>query len=190
MDRFWFLTSTTYGNWLPGDERGFVGPIRTPLGMQVIHNRPGTAYDRDVDWLRMHSQAQLKGAPILLTFDQADVLLGQFYETARHRRWNLSAVGIMTTHVHIVVGVFDDPDPKDILGDFKSYGSRALNRQWARPRSDTWWTESGSKRKLSGESAVLAAVEYIRKQPNPLIIWIAEEDPPPAVRIVRLDSRR
>jgi REP element-mobilizing transposase RayT len=139
--------------------------------------------------LRVHSQAQLKAAPILLTFDQAEVLLGQFYETAAHRRWNLSAVGIMATHVHIVVGVVGDPDPNDILGDFKSYGSRALNRRWSRPRSDTWWTESGSKRKLPGESAVLAAVEYIRHQPNPLIIWIAGEDPAPAVRMARLERR-
>ncbi len=185
MDRFWFLTSTTYGNWLPGDERGFVGPVRTPLGVQTIHNRPGTQYDRDVGWLRTHSQMQLKGPPILFTLDQAEVLLGQFHETATHRRWNLSAVGIMATHVHIVVGVFGDPDPEDILGDFKSYGSRALNRRWDRPQSETWWTESGSKRKLRDELAVLVAVEYIRHQPNPLVIWIAGEDPPPVGRNVR-----
>ena len=26
IDRIWFLTWTTYGTWLPGDERGFVSP--------------------------------------------------------------------------------------------------------------------------------------------------------------------
>ena len=25
--RYWLLTSTTYGTWLPGDERGFVGRV-------------------------------------------------------------------------------------------------------------------------------------------------------------------
>src|SRR5947209_816005 len=27
MDRYWFLTWTTYGTWLPGDARGFVGRV-------------------------------------------------------------------------------------------------------------------------------------------------------------------
>ena len=28
IDRNWFLTWTTYGTWLPGDPRGFVGSLR------------------------------------------------------------------------------------------------------------------------------------------------------------------
>ena len=179
MDRYWFLTSTTYGNWLPGDERGFVGPVLSPLGSQTIHNLPHTEYDRDMPGLQRYASTQLKGPPIMFTPAHAVVLFRQFYETAQYRRWSLSAVGIMATHFHIVVGVLDDPEPDDILRDFKSYGSRALNRNWDRPKSDTWWTESGSKRKLPGESAVLATVEYVRHQPNPLLIWIAGEDPPP-----------
>jgi REP element-mobilizing transposase RayT len=179
VHRFWFLTSTTYGTWLPGDERGFVGPVRTPLGVQTIHNLPGTEYDHDIQGLRRYARSQLKGPRIVLAPSQADVLIRQYYETARHRGWNLSAVGIMPTHFHIIVGVLDDPQPDEILSDFKSYGSRALNKKWDRPKSGTWWTESGSKRKLPDESAVLAAVEYIRRQQNPLLIWIAGENPPP-----------
>jgi hypothetical protein len=32
---------------------------------------------------------------------------------------------------------------------------------------------------LRDESTVLAAIEYVRNQPSPLLIWIAGEDPPP-----------
>src|SRR5437763_1061534 len=28
MDRYWLLSSTFYGNWLPGDPRGFVSRVR------------------------------------------------------------------------------------------------------------------------------------------------------------------
>jgi hypothetical protein len=28
MDRYWLLTRTTYGTWLPGDVRGFVSRVR------------------------------------------------------------------------------------------------------------------------------------------------------------------
>jgi hypothetical protein len=55
----------------------------------------------------------------------------------------------MNNHFHIVAGVLGDPDPHDLMRDFKSYASRRLNRNWAKPESGTWWTESGSVRKLS-----------------------------------------
>jgi hypothetical protein len=91
IDRYWFLTWTTYGTWLPGDVRGSV---------------PG------------------------------------------------------------------DPDPELMLRDYKAYASRALNRRWRKPDSGTWWTESGSKRKLKDEAAILAAARYIRDQEFPLVVWI------------------
>jgi REP element-mobilizing transposase RayT len=80
----------------------------------------------------------------------------------------------MRNHVHLVVGVPGDPEPADLLRDFKSYGSRALSRRWGKPANGTWWTESGSKRKLPNEPAVGAAIRYVREQPHPLVIWIAE----------------
>jgi hypothetical protein len=70
------------------------------------------------------------------------------------------------------VGVPGDPDPSDILGDFKGYGSRPLNRRWGKPPSGTWWTEGGSKRKLPDEQAVGGAIRYVRDQPNPLAVWL------------------
>ena len=44
------------------------------------------------------------------------------------------------------------------MADFKAYGSRALNRRYGRPPSETWWTDKGSKRKLPNEEALAAAV--------------------------------
>jgi REP element-mobilizing transposase RayT len=116
----------------------------------------------------------LKGPPVRLQGEQAKVLLSQFEETAAYRNWLLLAVAIMSNHIHVVVGVAGDPDPADILGDFKSYGSRALNRRWQRPVNGTWWTESGSRRKLPDEAAVLAAIRYVKKQPHPLQVWVAD----------------
>jgi REP element-mobilizing transposase RayT len=179
MDRYWLLTSTTYGNWLPGDPRGFVSEFESARGVKALHNIPGTEYARDIPSLREFARNQLKGPPISLNAAQAEVMFRQFYETATHRNWKLRAVGIMATHIHIVVGVYGDPDPGKVLGDFKSYASRAMNRQWGKPPSNTWWTERGSTRKLRDELAVLAAIEYVRNQASPLLIWIAGENPPP-----------
>ena len=173
MDRYWLITWCTYGSWLPGNVRGFVGPIRHDSGQQVVHNIPGTPYDADMPALERYARSLLKCVPIRLVIDQAESLFAQFEETAQYRSWELLAVGILANHLHIVVGVPGDPDPSDILRDFKSYGSRALNRGWNKPASGTWWAESGSKRKLPDEDAVLAAIRYVIEQEYPLLTWTA-----------------
>jgi len=180
IDRYWLLTSTTYGNWLPGDSRGFVSEFEGAHGVKALQNIPDTEYARDIPSLQEFARNQLTGPPISLNAAQAEVIFRQFCETATHRNWELRAVGIMATHIHLVVGVFGDPDPGKVLGDFKSYASRALNRQWSKPPSETWWTERGSTRKLRNELAELAAIEYVRNQSNPLLIWIAGENSRPA----------
>jgi hypothetical protein len=176
-DRYWLLNWTTYGSWLPGDPRGSVTTVRSGPGSgpRRRHNLPGTPHEAPMPRLQRAAQAELKGPPIFLATDQANVLLAQFHETAAIRKWLLIAVAIMRNHAHVEVGVPGDPDPEVLLRDFKAYGSRALNKQWPRPASDTWWTESGSKRKLKDDEAILGAARYIRDQEFPLVVWIHPE---------------
>jgi REP element-mobilizing transposase RayT len=115
----------------------------------------------------------MTGPPVFLNIGQARALLAQFHETSGCRGWQLEAVGIMRCHVHVVVGVPGDPDPETLLRDLKSYGSRKLNEHDKRPVSGTWWTESGSRRKLPHDRAVAGAVAYVRDQENPLVVWLA-----------------
>jgi REP element-mobilizing transposase RayT len=184
-DRHWLLTWTTYGTWLPGDERGFVSPVLTSHrragdvspppeapSKRTIHNTPGGAIDRDEPKLKQLSRDLLKGPPIFLDERQAAALLKQFQETAAHRGWVLLAAAIMRAHVHLVVGVPGDPDPEKLLGDFKAYGSRTLNRDFGRRASDTWWTENGSTRVKRDERAIIAAVRYVARQEKPLVVWV------------------
>jgi len=174
-DRYCFLTWTTYGTWLPGDERGFIGTVRDESGQRITKNEHGTPSILPNTALRQFSKQQMNGSSVVLNLSQAQRMLAQFFETTGHRGWLLVAVGVMHTHVHVVVGVPGDPAPSKILGDLKSYGSRSLNDGWSKPPSGTWWTESGSKRKFPDERSVEAAVDYIRRQPNPLVIWTREQ---------------
>ena len=181
--RHWLLSSTFYGTWLPGDERGFVGRVRDarpddPASpFRFVHDMPGTPYDEDIPGLEWASSELMKGDPIYINLAQAEVLAEQFRETAGHRDWTILALAIMANHIHIVVRVKGDPPPKKILGDFKAYGSRALTKQFGRPASATWWTYGGSKRKLKDEQAIAAAIYYVLiRQYNPLLIWSPESD--------------
>ena len=173
-DRFWLLTWTTYGSWLPGDDRGSTGIIHDQSGQWLARNEIGEPFVDLSNALRDFSREAMKGDEVRLNLEQARVLLTQFHCTSGVRRWRFLAVAIMANHIHFVVNVHGDPEPEDILRDFKSYGSRALNLQWGRRDSDTWWTESGSKRKLDSDNSVIGAVRYLTEQEFPLLIWTLE----------------
>jgi len=165
--RWWLLTSTTYGTWLPGDERGFVGRVlEQRLGDKPTHRKehdqPGTTYDQHIPKLKAASTQLMKAKPVWLTADQAQVVLAQFQETATYRGWLLAAASVMANHFHLVVAADADILTDQLLRDFKSYASRALNRHW--PREERWWTTSGSRRSLADESAQHHAIRYTVRQ--------------------------
>ncbi len=183
MDRYWFLTWRTYGTWLPGSRDGFVDPILAADGNRVIHNIPGTPVDADNPALENYAKTIMKGKPVYLNEEQAKALLEQCQETARFRHWHLVAVAILINHIHLIVGVDGDPDPADLLRDFKAYGSRRLNRQWPKPADGSWWAESGSRRRLKLDENVVAVTEYVMKQESPLLVWQPSRPAPPAPAI-------
>ena len=91
--RYWLLTNTTYGTWLPGDDRGSVTSVRDrraddPLSIvRFEHDALGTPFEDPMPALRAAARTALKGPPIFLSLDHAEPLLEQFQETARVRRW-------------------------------------------------------------------------------------------------------
>ena len=70
----------------------------------------------------------------------------------------------MANHVHLVVGVTGDPEPSKLLQVFKSYASRTPNLEHARPSRGTWWTASGSVRKLATAESRVRATGYVERQ--------------------------
>ncbi len=174
----WLLTSTCYGTWLPGDPRGSVTSVRDyrpddPLTcLRLEHDFPGEPYEDEMPGLQRHARETMIGPPVHFSLDHANVLATQFPETATQRGWKLLAFAVMYNHVHLVVNVPGFVEAHKILGDFKSYGSRALNRAFGKPASGTWWTYRGSKRLLRNDDAMAAAIHYVLfKQPNPLVTW-------------------
>ena len=175
VDRYWFLTWTAYGTWLPGDDRGFVGEAPDESGRVFNHNVIGTPPAPPNQPLREAAERTLKNRPVVLSSDQAAAVLDQLRETIQFRGWKLIAVAIMHTHLHAIVGVPGDPDPEKILGDLKAWCTRKLNSRWGKQASGTWWTTSGSCRKLPDGRAVETVLHYTRRQPNPHVVWTVED---------------
>jgi REP element-mobilizing transposase RayT len=174
--RHWLFTNTTYGTWLPGNERGSVTSVRdASASSRIEHDKYGTPWEGHIPGIHTSATSLLKCPPIFFTFTQAEILLAQFIETAEYRERTLHAISIMPNHWHMVTTVPGDPDPNSVLSDIKAYGSRALNRVYEKPASNTWWTMRGSKRKLATDVALASAINYtLYKQPNPLVVWSAK----------------
>jgi REP element-mobilizing transposase RayT len=164
-----FITSTTYAQWLPGDERGFVSRVNSE-----IHNVYDSPIDADVSWLKKYTSKYLKGDPILFSGEQAKVLFEQFHETVSYRHWKLYGVAIMPNHVHILLETSDDAEPEKTAGDLKAYGSRRLNKVFGKPASGTWWTSGCSLHRKTADS-IPHVIRYIKNQHNALLIWISHE---------------
>ncbi|MCY2948662.1 MAG: transposase [Planctomycetota bacterium] len=147
----WLLTWTTYGTWLPGDERGFVGNVveeatndtiqtadivrAADASRRVTHNIPDTPYDRSMPGLRHYVLQQMRGEPVWIDSPQAELFLEEARRVAEFRIWPLLAIAVMANHAHLVVTAPKGIPGERLLQEFKSYGSRVLNRK---PCSRRW----------------------------------------------------
>lgn len=180
---YWLLTSTTYGTWLPGDQRGSVTSVRdarpgeAKASSRREHDRFGEACEPAMPGIRSSAAGLLKGPVVWLTVDQAHTVISQLKETAEYRGWRLLVAAVMRNHFHVVIGSREDVDPRKVLNDLRAYSSRRLSRDFGRPASGKWWTRNGSRRWLFDEEAIYAAINYVlHKQPNPQAVWSPESD--------------
>jgi REP element-mobilizing transposase RayT len=140
----YFLTWTTYGSWLPGDDRGWVDDSL---------RQPAPALSRT-------AKASLKQAPVVFTPQQRNVVEQTIRQVCAYNGWRLWAVNCRSNHVHAVVSAADQ-SPERVMNSLKSWCSRRLNEQSNKAAGRAnWWTRHGSTRYLNDEESLDASVEY------------------------------
>ena len=164
-----FLTWTTYGSWLPGDQRGWV-------------RKPGQFMAPDPR-RESESRARMTEPEVTLDGHQREVVEHTIAEHCRVRGWRLHAVACRTQHVHVVVTA-PDCNPEDVMRQFKAWSTRRLKEQQLKPEAqakapsrphfavesrvrEKWWTEGGSRRSLYDEDSLAAAVGYVLEGQDP-----------------------
>jgi REP element-mobilizing transposase RayT len=117
----------------------------------------------------------MKGTPYWLNGARRAIVLASIREVCRHRGWQLLAVHVRTSHVHVVVEAEDEPER--MLNDFKAYASRRLNEvEPQRPR----WARHGSTRWLWKPKQVSAAMQYVlEEQGEPMSRFSSETEARP-----------
>jgi hypothetical protein len=157
----YFLTWTTYGTWLPGDERGWVA-------------KPGQLRAPDAN----HKEAaqRLMTEPALtLDVEQRCIVEDTIADHCRIRRWHLHIVSCRAQHVHVVVTAAQR-HPKVVMDQLKAWCTRRLKERERSRRTgqqevrQNWWTQRGSKRWLNGAEDVEEAIRYVAEgqgEPTP-----------------------
>ena len=146
----YFLTWTTYGSWLPGDERGWVDGRG---GMHVAEPLRATVARRS-----MKEDAVLLAGPQRVTVERSIAGL------CAVRGWHLHAAQCRTQHVHVVVTAATT-SPDEVLRQLKAWCTRGLRltvggNETAEPRR-RWWTEGGSRRQVFRERDLVSVITYV-----------------------------
>ena len=146
----YFITFTTKGTRLHGDEHGSV---------DRNHNTPGEpTLPANVD-LNDRRHRQSGDDPVVLDEPARRAVQDAILDVCRHRRWDLHALHVRTTHVHVVASA-GDVAPEKVMNDFKSYATRGLRERGVAP-TESVWTRHGSTRWINEAATLEARVKYV-----------------------------
>jgi REP element-mobilizing transposase RayT len=145
------FTWSTYGTWLPGDERGWVDHRR---GFQLP------------DPIReLEAAAKMTEDACRLNQAQREQVHEQIAETCGYRRWHLYAVNCRSNHLHAVISA--SAAPKTMREQLKAWCTRRLKddeRRRILPGAklrENWWAERGSIRWIYDDNGLESAVLYV-----------------------------
>ena len=141
----YLLTWTTYGTWLPGDERGW-------------HSKdlPGDLHPDPQ--IREQAESCLTERPFTLSHEQRVVVDDTIRRHCVIRNWPLHAVAVRSNHVHVVVTA-PGYHPDTGVEQYKAWCTRMLKPLV--PRREHFWTVRASRRWLNHEASFDAAISYV-----------------------------
>jgi REP element-mobilizing transposase RayT len=162
----YFITFSTYGTWLHGDERGSVDRKTNAAGEPLVPADPD---------LRRKREALMTDPEYRMEATERVTVLAAIRQHAGFRGWSLLAAHVRSNHVHIVVA--GDARPERMMTEFKAYASRALNRMNPSEAERKYWTRHGSTRWLNTDESVRRAIEYtVAEQGEPMAVYQAKDD--------------
>lgn len=141
----YFITWTTYGTWLPGDDRGWhdwgKGGIRPPNQQ-----------------LQKYASGKSKETPFLMASEDREVVEQTIENHCKFRNWIAHAVNARTNHVHAVVTA-PSTTPETVRDQLKAWCSRKLKHR--HPERIRFWTEGASRRYINSEDDLALSVAYV-----------------------------
>ena len=140
----YFLTWTTYGTWLPGDDRGW--------------NRKGEFENLPANPLLVETaDARMKEDLFLLSAADRKLVEQTIRDHCDFRGWDLHAINVRSNHTHVVVAA-SEYKPDQVASQFKAWCTRKLKVTY--PNRERFWTEGTSCRWINTTDELAKAIEY------------------------------
>jgi REP element-mobilizing transposase RayT len=143
----YLLTWTTYGTWLPGDERGWSrkGEPEIQPPNRLFHEM---------------AESRMKEPTFSLVEDHRRLVEQTIRKHCEIRGWLLHAVNVRSNDVHVVVTAAGYA-PETAREQLKAWSTRKL-KGLAKDRF-RFWTEGGSCRWINHEAELEAAMVYVNE---------------------------
>lgn len=139
-----FITWTTYGTWLPGDERGW--------------NRKDEGDIQKPDPEREAAARKTMTEPEFhLCEEHRATVRATILKHCGIRGWHPHVVNPRSNHVHVVVTAHGY-DPKTVRDQLKAWCTRKL--KGAGVKREKFWTEGGSKKSVNTEEDLDRVIFY------------------------------
>jgi REP element-mobilizing transposase RayT len=146
----YFITFTTYGTRLHGDERGSVNRWHNRFGEPALEPRPG---------LEEAEFAGLKSPPVVLDAAKREATYSAIRERCAFKEWELHALNVRTNHVHAVVSAQERVEL--VMNSFKARATRAMRERGLIAPGLPVWTRHGSTRLLWNQKQIEGASVYV-----------------------------
>lgn len=146
----YFITFTTYGTWLHGDERGF-----------VIEGTPGI--QRSNPALLKESQEKMTQPPMTLSPEMRQCVERAIREYAAEKQWTVLALNVRYNHVHLVIRAVNFT-PEQVMKGVKTRATTNLKVMQFADRERKIWSHHGSTKYVFDEDYLQNAVRYTEEQ--------------------------
>jgi REP element-mobilizing transposase RayT len=141
----YMATWTTYGTWLPGDERGYV-------------DNKGQLHEGDEKILKENQERQ-KSPTVKLNEQEKVIARHVILDEAVRIGHKIIAIAVNSNHVHLLAKPHSQPIAS-IIGRYKSITTRAF---WEYGKKGKIWTRGFDKRFCFTEMEIAARIIYIQK---------------------------
>lgn len=151
-----FITFTTYGTWLHGDERGSVDRKRKDYPGRVLPADPQ---------LETANRNRMKQAEFRLDAAMRKCVRQAIEKDCAKRGDVLVALNVRSNHVHVIVRT--RMGRRKRLNQMKAWATRALREEGLVDKDRRVWTAGGNVRILVEEDDVRSAIDYVKNRQGP-----------------------
>jgi hypothetical protein len=171
----WYhCTGSMYGNWLPGDRRGWRSRNhRIHVPGDYIHPPDPRLFART----HRRSRTLLQSKPMWLDPAQRRIICLAWDEALRHYSLGRGEIAIGSRHWHLLIGCLDQA-PKHWVGKLKSWSLKRLAWAGSQP-DDPLWAQGCRAEPVRGEKHFHNTAAYIaRHHRQGAAVWsMVEIDP-------------